>query len=227
MGTGTVGTTWETGTRTVDVVILTAIRLEFDAVLKVDDGAVPGSSVGARDRAERIAGGVPPVRRPGRAAVASRRGGGPGDGRDRGGQYAAPAGGGAQAAVHRDVRGLRGAARQDPARRRDRGGPALLPRHRQATAGRSAAGSDDVQPARRLEGCARGAGCRGALPRGGVVPGPAAHDRVARAPRAGGAARWGGPSRGTRSTRRSACRNGSRSWRRCASGSCSQTRGAS
>lgn len=43
MGTGTAGTTWQPGTRTVDVVIMTAIRLEFDAVHKVDDGAVCGT----------------------------------------------------------------------------------------------------------------------------------------------------------------------------------------
>lgn len=43
MGTGTAGTTWQAGTRTVDVVIMTAIRIEFDAVLKVDDGAVLGT----------------------------------------------------------------------------------------------------------------------------------------------------------------------------------------
>jgi nucleoside phosphorylase len=35
---------WSRGTRPVDVVILTAIRLEFDAVLQVDAGAVPGSA---------------------------------------------------------------------------------------------------------------------------------------------------------------------------------------
>ncbi len=43
MGTATVATSWQPGTRTADVVIITAIRLELDAVLKVDDGAVPGT----------------------------------------------------------------------------------------------------------------------------------------------------------------------------------------
>lgn len=36
-------TAWDPGMRRADVVILTAIRLEFDTVLKVDAGAVPGS----------------------------------------------------------------------------------------------------------------------------------------------------------------------------------------
>ncbi len=35
---------WDAAKRRADVVILTAIRLEFDAVLEVDAGAVPGST---------------------------------------------------------------------------------------------------------------------------------------------------------------------------------------
>jgi tetratricopeptide (TPR) repeat protein/nucleoside phosphorylase len=35
---------WDAQTRRADVVVLTALRMELDAVLKVDDGAVPGSN---------------------------------------------------------------------------------------------------------------------------------------------------------------------------------------
>lgn len=161
MGTGTAGTTWQAGARTVDVVIMTAIRLEFDAVLKVDEGAVPGTTW----EVEAGPSGLP---------VAFRSFVGRGERPLRVAMAVAPAMG-ATATVNTLLplvealrprciamcgvcAGRRGKTRLGG---RDRGGPALLPRHGQATAGRGAAGSDDVQPARRLEGCARGAGCGG------------------------------------------------------------------
>ena len=106
----------------VDVLVLTALQDELEAVLALGEGG----RAGWQER--RDLGGFRYYRRafPARAGARSRRGGVERrDGRARGGDPRPAARRGAGSRVPGDVRDLRGVPREGRARRRDRGRPAL------------------------------------------------------------------------------------------------------